>query len=254
MNEFFQFFNRFGQLIYSEPRGKYAGYDYPEVGIHRGRLHTALYQAALERLGADRIHVNRKCVGFEQTGDGVQLSLVETASGSAVEAVSADIAIACDGVNSTVRKQLYPDDAVVFTGINTWRGTSVRKPIFDGLTYIRVGTLQTGKIVIYPIIDDYDGQGNQLINWTTEFQSEGAAQNDWNKPGNLEDFFHVYRDWTFDWLDVADMIRTSEYIFEYPMVDKDPLDQWTFDRVTMAGDAMAMRPKPMVVATLQSSR
>ena len=133
--------------------------------------------------------------------------------------------------------QIYPDDAVVFTGINTWRGTSVRKPIFDGLTYIRVGTLATGKIVIYPIIDNVDGQGNQLINWTTEFQTEGAAQNDWNKPGKLENFFHMYEDWHFDWLDVADMIATSADIFEYPMVDKDPLDRWTFDRVTLAGDA-----------------
>ena len=232
-----KFFNRFGQLIYTEPRGKYAGYDYPEVGIHRGRLHSILYRTALERLGGDRIHVNRKCVGFEQGDDNVRISLVETSSGATVEPVTADIAIACDGVNSTVRKQLYPDDAVVFTGINTWRGTSVRKPIFDGLTYIRIGTLKTGKIVIYPIIHDYDGEGNQLINWTTEFQVEGAPQNDWNKPGRLEDFFHVYQDWTFDWLDVADMIRRSQYIFEYPMVDKDPLDRWTFGGVTMAGDA-----------------
>lgn len=232
-----KFFNRFGQLIYSEPRGKYAGYEYPEVGIHRGRLHTALYRAALERLGADRIHVDRKCAGFEQTGDAVRISFAETSSGAMVEPVTADIAIACDGVNSAVRKQLYPDDAVVFTGINTWRGTSVRKPIFDGLTYIRVGTLKTGKIVIYPIVHNYDGKGNQLINWTTEIQTDGATRNDWNQPGKLEDFFHIYQDWHFDWLDVADMIRNSEYIFEYPMVDKDPLDRWTFDRVTLAGDA-----------------
>ena len=236
-NQDSRFFNRFGQLIFTEPRGKYAGYDIPEVGIHRGRLHGVLYQAALERLGAERIQLNRQCVGFEQTGEAVRISFVETSSGTTVDPVSAGIAIACDGVNSTVRKQIYPDDAVVFTGINTWRGTSVRKPIFDGLTYIRVGTLKTGKIVIYPIVDDFDGQGNQLINWTTEFQTEGAAQNDWNKPGKLEDFFHVYEDWHFDWLDVADMIATSTDIFEYPMVDKDPLDQWTFDRVTLAGDA-----------------
>src|SRR5258706_16314153 len=38
------FFNRFGQLIYKEPRGKYAGYKYPELGIHRGRLHIALHK------------------------------------------------------------------------------------------------------------------------------------------------------------------------------------------------------------------
>ena len=232
-----RFFNRFGQLIYSEPRGKYAGYEYPEVGIHRGRLHSVLYRAALERLGEDCVQVNRKCVGFVQTGESVQVSFVETSSGAALEPVSADIAIACDGVNSTVRKQIYPDDAVVFTGINTWRGTSVRKPMLGGRTYVRAGTIKTGKIVIYPIVDDYDGQGNQLINWTTEFQTDGAAQNDWNKPGKLDDFFHLYQDWHFDWLDVADMIATSKDIFEYPMVDKDPLDRWTFDRVTLAGDA-----------------
>ena len=136
-----------------------------------------------------------------------------------------------------MRKQIYPDDAVVFTGINTWRGTSVRKPIFGGRTYMRVGTLKNGKIVIYPIADNIDGQGNQLINWTTEIQTDDEAQNDWNKPGRLEDFFHIYQDWRFDWLDVADMISTSDNIFEYPMVDKDPLDQWTFGRVTLAGDA-----------------
>ena len=38
------FFNRFGQLIYKEPRGKFAGYAMPEVGIHRGRLHLVLYR------------------------------------------------------------------------------------------------------------------------------------------------------------------------------------------------------------------
>ena len=48
--------------------------------------------------------------------------------------------------------------------------------------------------------------------------------NDWNKPGDLADFISVYESWRFDWLDVADLIRKSDFIFEYPMVDKDPLD------------------------------
>ncbi len=43
------FFNRFGQLLYKEPRGKFAGYSYPELGIHRGRLHMALYQGGARR-------------------------------------------------------------------------------------------------------------------------------------------------------------------------------------------------------------
>ena len=57
------FFNRFGQLIYQEPRGKHAGYPYPEVGIHRGNLHVILYRAALERLGPDRLRTGHDCVG-----------------------------------------------------------------------------------------------------------------------------------------------------------------------------------------------
>src|SRR5215475_5611036 len=45
------FFNRFGQRIYREERGRHAGYPFPEVSIHRGRLHTILYRAAVARLG-----------------------------------------------------------------------------------------------------------------------------------------------------------------------------------------------------------
>jgi 5-methylphenazine-1-carboxylate 1-monooxygenase len=147
------------------------------------------------------------------------------------------VAIACDGINSAIRKQFYPGDKVAFTGINTWRGVTRRKPILGGRTYMRVGSILTGKIVIYPIADNIDAQGNQLINWMAEIKRDSFAQNDWNKPGNLADFFPLYESWRFDWLDVAQMIRDADQILEYPMVDKDPIDTWTFGRVTLAGDA-----------------
>jgi 2-polyprenyl-6-methoxyphenol hydroxylase-like FAD-dependent oxidoreductase len=102
---------------------------------------------------------------------------------------------------------------------------------------VRAGSIQTGNIVIYPIIDDVDGEGHQLINWTTQVAQPGYERNDWNKPGRLEDFIHIYASWKFDWLDVPDLIRRSDVIFEYPMVDKDPVDRWTFGRVTLLGDA-----------------
>lgn len=230
------FFNRFGQLIYREPRGKAAGYQYPEVGIHRGTLHLALYRAVQERLGADSVVTNRLCAGVEQDESGVRLLFKETSTGRALPPVEAGIVIACDGVNSAIRKQLV-GDGVVFTGINTWRGVTRHKPILTGRSYLRIGSILTGKIVIYPIADDIDGNGNQLINWTTEFKRDTTDMNDWNKPGNLDDFISVYESWRFDWLDVAELIRKSEFVFEYPMVDKDPLPRWTFGRVTLAGDA-----------------
>jgi 5-methylphenazine-1-carboxylate 1-monooxygenase len=70
-----------------------------------------------------------------------------------------------------------------------------------------------------------------------EIQEDGFDQNDWNRPGNLDDFFHIYAGWRFDWLDVADLIRRADCILEYPMVDKDPVERWTFGRITLAGDA-----------------
>jgi 5-methylphenazine-1-carboxylate 1-monooxygenase len=231
------FFNRFGQLIYREPRGRFAGYDVPELGMHRGRLHRVLYEAAVGRLGRDRIVTDRRCVGLEQDGSRVTLHFRQTSTGASCPAVRADIAIGCDGVNSTVRAQFYPKDKLVFTGINTWRGVTRRPPILTGRTYMRVGSIRTGKIVIYPIIDDVDGSGNQLINWTTEIETGGEQQNDWNKPGRLDDFIQIYNGWRFDWLDVAELIRRADAIFEYPMVDKDPIERWSFGRVTLAGDA-----------------
>ena len=231
------FFNRFGQLIYREPRGRFAGYAIPEIGMHRGRLHRVLYEAALERLGADRIMTDHRCVGVAQDAGGVTLHFRQTSTGASRPPVRANIAIACDGVNSTVRAQFYPDEGLVFTGINTWRGVTRHAPILTGRTYMRVGSIRTGKIVIYPIIDDIDGAGNQLINWTTEIQTDTEEQNDWNKPGRVEDFIGIYDSWRFDWLDVAELIRRAEVIFEYPMVDKDPIERWSFGRVTLAGDA-----------------
>ena len=136
----------------------------------------------------------------------------------------ADVVIACDGINSVIRKQFYPDDKVAFAGINTWRGVTRRKPILDGRTYMRVGSILTGKMVIYPIVDNVDGEGNQLINWMAEIKRDTFEQNDWNKPGDLADFFPLYESWRFDWLDVAQMIRDADQILEYPMVDKDPID------------------------------
>jgi 5-methylphenazine-1-carboxylate 1-monooxygenase len=226
-----RFYNRFGQLIYKESRGKLAGYQYPEVCIHRGRLHMILYKAARDRLGADAIRTDHECTGVEQDERGAIVHF------KARESIRADVVVDCEGINSAIRKQFYPDDKVAFAGINTWRGITRRKPILDGRTYMRVGSILTGKIVIYPIINDIDGEGRQLINWMAEIKRDTFAQNDWNKPGSLDDFFPLYESWRFDWLDVAQLIRDADQILEYPMVDKDPIDTWTYGRVTLAGDA-----------------
>lgn len=229
------FFNRFGQKIYGEARGVAAGYAYPEYGVHRGRLHMALYREVLSRLGAEAVVADRRCTKVDQVDQHVLLEF--TSVDGTVHRSQADAVVACDGVNSAIRSQFYPEETIKYTGINTWRGVTRRPPILDGKTYLRIGSLRTGKMVIYPIADDVDGSGYQLINWVAEIETPTAAANDWNRTTSASSVPEVFDDWIFPWLDVPAMVRQADVIFEYPMVDKDPVDRWTFGRVTLAGDA-----------------
>ena len=226
------YFNRFGQMIYTEPRGTGAGYPHPEIGIHRGRLHGVLYKAVLERLGPDSVVTGRKCIGLEQDEVGVSLHFRDVP-----DTVRSEIVIACDGVNSEIRAHFNPGEAMVFSGINSWRGITRRSPILDGRTYMRIGSVQTGKMTLYPIADDVDGEGRQLINWIAQLPATAHEKNDWNKTARPADFIERFSSWRFDWLDVPELIETADSIFEYPMVDRDPINLWTSGRVTLAGDA-----------------
>jgi 2-polyprenyl-6-methoxyphenol hydroxylase-like FAD-dependent oxidoreductase len=231
------FFNRYGQFIYSEPRGRHAGYPLPELGIHRGKLHRILFEGALAQLGPQHVHTGHRCVGIEQDESGATVHFVDPSSGASLPSVRADIVVACDGINSAIRKHFYPDEKMAFAGINTWRGVTRHKPILTGKSYMRVGTIDTGKMVIYPIVDNIDGDGMQLVNWMAEIQGEADAMNDWNQSGSAGDFAGIFKDWRFPWLDVPALIANADQILEYPMVDKDPVSQWTFGRITFMGDA-----------------
>lgn len=231
------FYSAHGQFVYSEPAGRYAGYKWPQFSIHRGDLQAVLLQAVRERIGLDAIVANRRCAGFDQDEQGVTLRFVD-AAGTAQAPVRAKLLVGCDGIHSAIRKQLYPNDgAPRYSGVNMWRGTTVMKPFLSGATMVRAGWLSVGKMVIYPIRDNVDGQGSQLVNWVAEIEAEQPARRDWNRQGRLEDFFPAFADWHFDWLDVAAMIQATDDILEYPMVDQDPLPRWSFGRVTLLGDA-----------------
>jgi 2-polyprenyl-6-methoxyphenol hydroxylase-like FAD-dependent oxidoreductase len=227
------FFNRFGQLIYREPLGRYAGYDWPQFSIHRGDLHAVLVEAVRERLGADALALGHRCVGVEQDASGVTARFADGR-----EARRGAVAIACDGIHSAVRKQLHPHEGPpVYSGVNMWRGVTRWKPILSGATMVRAGWLATGKMVIYPIRDAIDERGRQLVNWLAEIETPQRVASDWSRPGRLDDFIGAYAGWRFDWLDAAAFMRAADTILEYPMVDRDPLPSWTAGRVTLLGDA-----------------
>src|SRR5579863_8661689 len=225
------FFNRFGQLIYQEPLGRAAGYDQPQFSIHRGDLQMVLLEAFRNRAGADRILTNRHCTGVEQDDAGVTLRF---ASG---ESARGRAAIACDGINSVIRKQFFPDEGEPrYSGVNMWRGVTRWKPILSGASLTRAGWLSHGKMVIYPI-REAGSDGLQLVNWVAEIETPNYRRRDWNRAGSIDDFIGAFADWHFDWLDVPAFIRAADSVLEFPMVDQDPLPRWSFDRVTLLGDA-----------------
>ena len=231
------FFNRFGQLIYQEPLGRAAGYDHPQFSIHRGDLQMVLLDAFKSRAGADRILTNHHCVGVEQDDHGVTLHFAVGTNDAVGKSVRGRAAIACDGINSVIRRQFFPDEGEPrYSGVNMWRGVTRWKPILSGASMTRAGWLSHGKMVIYPI-REAGSDGRQLVNWVAEIETPNYRRRDWNRAGSFDDFIGAFADWHFDWLDVPAFIRAADSVLEFPMVDQDPLPRWSFGRVTLLGDA-----------------
>jgi 5-methylphenazine-1-carboxylate 1-monooxygenase len=230
------FFNRFGQLIYQEPLGRTAGYDHSQFSIHRGDLQMILLDAFRARAGADRVVTGRHCIGVEQDDAGAFVTFSDGTGGS-YHTVRGRAAIACDGINSVIRKQFFPGEGEPrYSGVNMWRGVTRWRPMLSGASMVRAGWLSHGKMVIYPI-RRAGADGLQLVNWVAEIETPNYRKRDWNRAGSLDDFIGAFADWHFDWLDVPAFIRAADHVLEFPMVDQDPLPRWSFGRVTLLGDA-----------------
>jgi 5-methylphenazine-1-carboxylate 1-monooxygenase len=232
------YFNRFGQLIYREPSGRHAGYPWPQFSIHRGDLQGVLLQSFCARAGVDRVQTGWRCTGFSQDADGATAHFVDSGSGAVLPPQRGAVVVSAEGIHSVIRKQLYPEEGPPrYSGINMWRGVTRAKPYLTGASMVRMGWLNVAKVLVYPIRDRIDAEGNQLVNWVVDIATPDYKERDWNRPGRLEDFIGAVADWRFDWLDVPVLLRRADIILEFPMVDQDPLPRWSFDRVTLLGDA-----------------
>ena len=236
------FFNKHGQLIWREPRGIAAGYDYPQFSVHRGELQMLLLREVERQLGRSHILMGHALTRFD-IGNGTTPARAEfenRQSGERIAEVVADVVIAADGIHSTVRTRLYPDEGLPrYSGRILWRGTCIAPPFLTGRSMIQAGHARQ-KAVVYPISHGaLERSGLNLTNWIMERQVPGGTppRQDWSKRVDKSVFADAFASWRWDWLDIHELITNGSDAYEYPMCDRDPLDRWSFGRITLLGDA-----------------
>jgi 2-polyprenyl-6-methoxyphenol hydroxylase-like FAD-dependent oxidoreductase len=246
------FYNRHGDSILSEHRGLKAGYAVPQFSIHRGEFQMLLLGAVKERLGEDCIRLGHALSNFSQNEKSVTASFVNRYEGSSAVAreVTGDVLIAADGINSTARKVLYPNEGPPrFSGRMLWRGCLEREPYLTGASMVWAGHADQ-KFIAYPISQRSVDKGLSLVNWIAELRIRSKddedltpPKTDWTRAVPKEVFAGPFANWKCGGLDMKELIEKTEKVYEFPMSDRDPVEQWSFGRMTLLGDAAhAMYP------------
>lgn len=227
-------YSKTGREIWTEPRGLAAGYLWPQYSVHRGALQMALAQELMRRAGEDCIVTDAAGRGY-RTKDGKAVLILQDGT-----EIAGDLLIAADGIHSAVRAQMYPDEGPpIWGGAILWRGTTRAAPFLTGASMVLAGH-DTQRLVSYPISATDPKTGKALINWIAEITvdpAQGWRKEDWNRSADVSEFLPAFESWNFEWLDVPEMIRRADQVLEYPMVDRDPVENWTDGPVTLIGDA-----------------
>ena len=231
------YFNKLGQLIHSEPRGLAAGYQWPQYSIHRGELHLLLMRAVRARIGDDNFRSGLRFMAFEQNQDRVSATFRDGVSGASV-VDNADVLVGADGIHSAVRRQLYPGEGEPrFARQVLWRAAADARAFLGGDTMIIAGHFHQ-RIIVYPM-GPGSTPGCLRTNWICQTSVSDAAppREDWNRRVAKEKVLAAFGTWRFPWLDMPAMIDRTSELYEFPLVDRDPVRAWTFERVTLIGDA-----------------
>jgi salicylate hydroxylase len=191
--------------------------------VHRGDLHRVLCEA-VRALKPDAIHVNARCVGFKESASRVTLQL---ANGNGA---SGDILVGADGVHSVLRAQMFRSPVARFTGLMAWRGLAPMDELCDELRS-PVGTNWVGPgghVITYPI------RANLLLNFVGLVENAEWTSESWTEAGTTEECAADFAGWHPL---VQEVIQHLDVPFRWALVGREPLPQWTQERVTLLGDA-----------------
>ena len=111
------------------------------------------------------------------------------------------------------------------------------EPFLDGHTMVIAGHLDR-RIIVYPIAGGEE-KSQPLTNWVcqTTIPNDVPPRENWNRRATHDRVLQLFGEWRTPWLDLPALIRRTPEVYEFPLVDRDPVQAWTFGRVTLIGDA-----------------
>ena len=198
-------------------------YGYPYITIHRGDLHAVIAQG-LEKARPGAIHLNRKCIGFSQGTDHVELRFENG------DPVKAQIVVGADGVHSVIRENLFGAAKPEFCGIIAWRGllpmeqvpASISRTI--GTNWVGPG----GHVVHYPL------RGGTLLNIIALQERDDWKVEGWNVAGTTDEVLNDLRGWHPD---LHAVFRAVDIPYKWALALRPTMNAWTEGRCTLLGDA-----------------
>jgi 2-polyprenyl-6-methoxyphenol hydroxylase-like FAD-dependent oxidoreductase len=221
-----------GRDVWSEPRGLAAGYRWPQIAIHRGLFQVFLRDEVLRRLGPDALRPGHALQRFDEREGRIRLRFRGRA-----ELASADVVIGADGIHSVVRRQLHPTEGrPLWSGVSLFRSTTRLPAGAFGATMLWAG-YSAQKFIAYPIMRTGD---DVVLNWVADLKTGTPGtvpDEDWNRTVDHGSLIPRYRDWRWQGVDIPAIVAAGSDVYEFPMVDRDPLPRWSYGRVTLAGDA-----------------
>lgn len=190
----------------------------PHMIFHRGELHGLLAKA----VPAERVYLGHRCVDVRQQGDQVEARFENGVT------IKADALIAADGIHSTVRRILRGPKRPRFAN-RAYRGLIPNERV-SGLAPESNAWLGPGGHFIHYFVSagrflNFVGHKEQVTPWMSE---------SWTEPGKVSDLRAAYAGWHPQ---VQHIIDPVEETFIWAVMDREPIDRWTYGRVTLLGDA-----------------
>src|SRR6201985_619515 len=193
-----------------------AVYGAPYWMVHRGDFHRVLCDAFNAR-APGRLHLNARCVGFDEEGSGIRLRLGNG------ETHRGDVVVGADGVHSEIRRQIGGDRKPFFAGVAGSRGLVAMGPLPPAMQH-DVGTNWVGPgghVVTYPV------RRGELLNFVGVFEGESWPVESWTERGTREACSQSLAGWHPE---IHTIIANVDVPYKWALLGRDPLERFVMGR------------------------